>query len=519
MFKRLRSGPLSVVLVVFGIAFSTGCGSGAGGGSGGNSLPGRLASVEVRPNSTTIAVGDSGKQFSADPKDDAGNVISNEEIFWEIMNNDGRRGSVNATGWYRPPTVLPDSSNVALVTAYSRKDPAKVGFASVTLLTGAHLSFAGNTRVADHAIGDDGNGFGRQNIAVLDRTVYMVWADNPIGPGGNYDIYFAKSPDRGKTFLCQSRLQLDKDQLSPSIAVDGQGNVYITAYDNSIGSNYGIFFVKGEPNSSGCMDFVQQSVIFSSFSEAYFSPSIAISPDGNAYMAWTWEDSTSSGVYFAKGAPSDQTQEIIFDPTVLVKIESTATVFYNDVGISVGSDGKIYIVYSRTDSQDSEILLARSSDQGLSFQEVTVNDQTYSIYPAMAVGQSGSVYVAWTDFRSAQPKVYVARSTDGGQSFPDRFEALANLQGEQWLPGLSVDQAENIYLAWENVDSAGDGDIYFAKSVDRGASFGAPIRVNNDTGTTAQSSPTLTLDSAGRAFLLWFDERDATPSLYLAVGQ
>ncbi len=521
MIKVLK--PRLVVVVVLSGCLFVGCGSGAGGG--GSSSPPVLASIEVKPNTAILAVDDPGKQFSAEPKDAAGNTINGEEIFWEIVNNNGQQGSVNATGWYRPPTILPDSSNVVLVKAISRNNPEKSGFASVSLLTGGRLSFGGNARVAPHTTGDDGYAFSGQNVAVLDQTVYTVWADNPNGAGGDHDIYLAKSIDRGRTINCQLQLQLAQDQVSPSIVLDSQGNVYITAYDNSIGSNYGIFFAKGQPDSNNCIDFSQQGVVFSSGTELYFSPSIAISPDGTVHIAWSWTALGSSGVYFARGIPNTETGQIDFGQKVVVTQDSAGAAVYEDSHISIASDGKIYIVFSQTSSEGSQshIFLAKSVDGGTTFQETRVSDNlAYALYPAMAVDHAGVIYAAWTDFRSANPKIYLAKSNDEGQNF-SISNVTANVEKEQYLPALSVDPAGAVYLAWENHDLTGDQDIHFAKSMDGGANFSAPIQVNDDDAAN-QYYPSLALDSAGRAFILWFDERNTClPScpyaLYLVMGQ
>jgi hypothetical protein len=520
MFSSLR--PQVLVVAVLSGSLFVGCGTSTGEG-GGSSSPPVLVGIEVKPNSAILSVGDSGKQFAAEPKDSAGNTINGEEIFWEIVNNDGRKGSVNGTGWYRPPTVLPDTSNVVMVKAFSRNNPEKNGFASVSLLTSGRLAFGGNTRIVPHATGDDGYAFSGQDVAVLDQTVYTVWADNPNGTSGNYDIYLAKSLDRGRTISCQLRLQLAQDQLSPSIVLDSQGNIYITAYDNSIGGNYGIFFAKGQPNSNNCIDFNQQGVVFSSDTETYFFPSLAIGPDGTVHIAWSWTAVGSSGIYFARGIPNSQTGRIDFGEKVVATHDSTGDSVFENSNVSISSDGNIYIAFSQTLPGSSHIFLAKSVDGGTSFQEIRISDNlAYAFYSAMAVDHAGVIYVVWTDFRSANPKIYLAKSTNESQNF-SISNATANVEGEQWLPAISVDQAGSVYLAWENLNS--DQDIYFAKSMDGGVNFSDPVRVNSDTGTAAQYSPSLALDSAGRAFILWFDERNACTAapcpyaLYFAIGQ
>ncbi|HET8759670.1 MAG TPA: hypothetical protein VFN94_01285, partial [Nitrospiria bacterium] len=65
-----------------------------------------------------------------------------------------------------------------------------------------------------------------------------------------------------------------------------------------------------------------------------------------------------------------------------------------------------------------------------------------------------------------------------------------------------------VYAVW-NEDVTGDDDIYLAVSRDRGATFGAPIRVNYDDITTApQLAPSVAVDASGRAVIAWIDARN-----------
>ena len=60
----------------------------------------------------------------------------------------------------------------------------------------------------------------------------------------------------------------------------------------------------------------------------------------------------------------------------------------------------------------------------------------------------------------------------------------------QWRPSLAIDAAGVLFAAWED-ERQGHADIYFARSSDRGQTWSANQRVNNDTGATAQRQPSL----------------------------
>jgi hypothetical protein len=103
---------------------------------------------------------------------------------------------------------------------------------------------------------------------------------------------------------------------------------------------------------------------------------------------------------------------------------------------SVGSTGKLYIVYQRqigaspTPTDPSDITEQSSTDGGVTWSSpVRVNDDpsgAVQTNPWVAVGPGGVVDVAWWDQRNGYPgatigNVYFAQSTDGGATFsPNR---------------------------------------------------------------------------------------------------
>jgi hypothetical protein len=537
MFKNLKTQILNAALAILAVGFFAGCGSSGGsGGSGGSSSPPVLASIEVKPNSTTLTIGNSGKQFSAEPKDTAGNTIDGEEIFWEIANNDGLKGSVNATGWYKPPSILPDSSNLVLVKAFSREDPNKSGFASVNLLTGPNLTFGTNVRASLLSNGvDRTESITDRSIAVFDKNVYVVWAD--ADQTGNHDIYFAMSSNRGQTFSIPQRVNnvTEGHQLSPKIAVDIHGNIYVVWYDSRPddgGPDFDIYFVEGTL-TNGSVSFSGNIPVNDDINSIgdHFSPSVAVDTNGNVYVVWEdlRESATAADIYFSKGTPGAG-GTITFSPNQPVN-DSGGTNDHGNPSIAVDAQGDVYVAWVDFDNSTlplitSHIYFDRGSADAIgniSFKtDVKVSDEQriLPLFPSLAIDRQ-NIYVAWEDFRnpSQDADIYIAKSENSGASFSPNVN-VSNAAGNQYSPSLSIDLGSNLYLAWEDYRNGdADPDIYFVKSIDGGTSFGTHVRVNHDTGGAAQYSPSLALDSAGRTFLLWFDERDTSPSLYFAMGQ
>ena len=78
------------------------------------------------------------------------------------------------------------------------------------------------------------------------NNVYVVWQDNT---NGNYDVYFAYSPDNGRNF--ESTRNLSKNNGTselPQVTAEGN-NVYMVWQDNTNG-NYDVYFKSSSTNGS-----------------------------------------------------------------------------------------------------------------------------------------------------------------------------------------------------------------------------------------------------------------------------
>ena len=70
------------------------------------------------------------------------------------------------------------------------------------------------------------------------NNVYVVWQDDS---GGNYDVYFAHSPDNGKNFESIKNLSKNNGTSElPQVTAEGN-NVYVVWQDDS-GGNYDVYF-------------------------------------------------------------------------------------------------------------------------------------------------------------------------------------------------------------------------------------------------------------------------------------
>jgi len=175
------------------------------------------------------------------------------------------------------------------------------------------------------------------------------------------------------------------------------------------------------------------------------------------------------------------------------------------------------------------IVFSRSQDGGTSFSHPrpistggkagTVSTQGSDI----AIASDGTIYVAYRTFTTnADPAaIQVVKSTDCGQHWTNPV-SLGSVSTPQ-APGVgfrtpgfafaAVDDTNpnTVYVAYQNF-VGGDYDIYVQRSIDGGATWSAPVQVNEDPGARHQIWPTIEV-SNGALHVAWYDFRNSvTPS-------
>lgn len=169
---------------------------------------------------------------------------------------------------------------------------------------------------------------------------------------------------------------------------------------------------------------------------------------------------------------------------------------------------------------DSDVFFAKSVDGGATFgPNVRVNDdtgQSRQYKPSLGLDAAGSIYMIWRDDRRGHADIFFARSEDGGKSFSKNL-LLNDDTGwaYQGNPSIGVSPEGLVYAAWSD-DRNENGDIYFTVSRDRGRSFGRNLRLNDDTGKSVQSHPTVSAGAGGLVVVAWEDFRNGRSEVYLA---
>ena len=156
--------------------------------------------------------------------------------------------------------------------------------------------------------------------------------------------------------------------------------------------------------------------------------------------------------------------------------------------------GNLYVGWTRWTLTDSEILLSRSTDGGTTWSK-PIEIESHPGLPrddngaaegfAGTVAPDGIVYAIW----SQDDDIYLTSSRDGGKTFsraraiihtaPIMF-AIQTLDRANGFPQIAIDpRSGRLYVTWSDYRN-GDLDVFCATSMNKGRTWSAPVRVNND---------------------------------------
>ena len=193
--------------------------------------------------------------------------------------------------------------------------------------------------------------------------------------------------------------------------------------------------------------------------------------------------------------------------------------------------GNVYVV-ARDFGTGNGIYLFRSTDGGVTFGPsggtlITTGNQGAFV----AVGPNHEVYVFWY----AADSIQMRKSTDQGVTFGAPVTVasglLGGINGDLTLTGLRQGTSTyayfrsnefphaainpvtgDIYVTFANRGTGADqADAFLVQSTDGGATFGTPVRINDDATTTDQWFPTLAVTPDGANLGLFYYSRQEDP--------
>jgi hypothetical protein len=335
------------------------------------------------------------------------------------------------------------------------------------------------------------------------------------------------SAARAPSFTAPVRLGFQHgDDWEPAIAADGSGHVY-AAWSHYVGYAGAD---TGDPDPS-CLTCASPHTVLqiSNDGGSTWSSPRAMSPstqrqddpqivvdaaDGKTVYAAFMQDNKSSE-YVARSDDFGQTWQ-----AVLVEPIQRGT----DKDILAARDGNVYLVYHT----QQKIFASVSHDGGKHWSThnlvgTTNSDLGVSLPSGGAIDSKGNAYFAWNGINNpGQAKgtknLYVTRSTDGGVTWTTSLVDVSQPTFRCGCPGwdywgsqmaLGIDAKDRIYVVWDAAHtSSGIQRLYFARSVDRAATWSAAADVSLAPTGSNHLFPAIAARGDGDVRIGWMDDRN-----------
>lgn len=189
---------------------------------------------------------------------------------------------------------------------------------------------------------------------------------------------------------------------------------------------------------------------------------------------------------------------------------------FDDKPYMDASGDEVLVGYADFGFSPAKVRAARSTNGGASFGSdiILANNSVGGNGACPAIGPDGTYYMFWRD--SFQESLWVAASTNQGLSWSADRGIVAMHPLPSTLPGgfrivnlpsADVDPVSGAIVVVWNDQLLGNPDILSIRSPDNGATWSAPIRVNDDAGSAAQWFPWLAIDESGIVHVVWYDRR------------
>ncbi len=243
------------------------------------------------------------------------------------------------------------------------------------------------------------------------------------------------------------------------------------------------------------------------------APSVAVDGEGNVFVGWIAEDHGSNNLYVLKPVTGEE-KPVRVNPEGL-SVDS----LHQSPGIAAGPGGEVYVSWSSAKEKPEGVLfandlrLSKSLDGGKSFDAGIVVNEERDIshsFEGMAVDESGDVLVAWIDSREGwdKPGTYLTSISGQGATVGEAVK----LGGETCVccrVDVAAGPGGKEAVLWRDVTPDNVRDMMLALGA--GGKFEEAV-VRND-GWKLESCPhrggEVAIGGDGEVYVIWYTEGEA----------
>jgi hypothetical protein len=221
--------------------------------------------------------------------------------------------------------------------------------------------------------------------------------------------------------------------------------------------------------------------------------------------------------------------------------------FWVDNEPTSGTYGRMYVSWNNF-AVGGGALSVTHSDNGVTWSAPVILDSSFirdvqltgsPVGAARFQGANSTVFVAAMDeggggLNTRQNVIY--KSLDGGVTWTSSvtgprfnppgsvscgyFEAVAPIWRHMGWGEPGVGPSGVVHYAYAGAGTSGDvGDIFYVRSINNGATWSAPVKLNTDVDNSfhTQWMPSLSADKNGKVTVSWYDRRSATTACNVAT--
>ena len=343
-------------------------------------------------------------------------------------------------------------------------------------------------------------------VGAFENNVYVVWQESVSKdlPEHNYDIFFIKSNDKGKTFSIPINLSNNTEfSERPQIAVSENG-IFIIWADEIDKNNKEIMFTKSLDNGATFSKVINISNTLKNSNRQEIS-----AYNENVYVVWqdTQQNNTNSSIMFKSSIDGGNT----FNNSIELMNNT------DDSFPKISSYGNyVYVVWNNENKENSGLFFVRSSNQGDNFEKAIKIEYTNSGESQIAVNEN-KVLVVWGGLDSKNiHNMYFVNSNDNGSTFTglktvsEKITGSSNTSDYNQLTkiiknplNVEVNNYNLSYIVWQDTISQQNQDILLTLSNQTDNNdYTKILNLSNNIGVS--ECPSITI-SGNNVYVIWED--------------
>ena len=342
-------------------------------------------------------------------------------------------------------------------------------------------------------------------IGAFENNVYIVWQESVSKdlPEHNYDIFFIKSNDKGKTFSIPINLSNNTEfSERPQIAVSENG-IFVIWADEIDKNNKEIMFTKSLDNGATFSKVINISNTLKNSNRQEIS-----AYNENVYVVWqdTEQNNTNSSIMFKSSIDGGNT----FNNSIELMNNT------DDSFPKISSYGNyVYVVWNNENKENSGLFFVRSSNQGDNFEKAIRIEYTNSGESQIAVNEK-KVLVVWGGLDSKNiHNIYFVNSNDNGSTFTGLKTVSEKITGSSDTSdynqltkiiknplNVEVNNYNLSYIVWQDTISQQNQDILLTLSNQTDNDYTKILNLSNNIGVS--ECPSIAI-SGNNVYVIWED--------------